>query len=52
MLRVVKEVAPEIFQYAGPTCETEKICWEGNMSCGKWKGIKDGELRSRQILDN
>ncbi len=48
MLDVVMEVAPEIFRYAGPTCETQKICWEGNMSCGKWKAIEGGELRSRQ----
>lgn len=48
MLDVVMEVAPDIFRYAGPTCETEKICWEGNMSCGKWKAIEGGELRSRQ----
>ena len=49
MLDVVMEVAPEIFKYAGPTCETQKICWEGKMSCGKYKAIKGGELRSRQV---
>lgn len=48
MLDAVMEVAPEIFKYAGPTCETQKICWEGNLSCGKWKAIQGGELRSRQ----
>lgn len=48
MLNCVLEVAPEIFKYAGPSCETQKICWEGDLSCGKWKAIEGGELRSRQ----
>jgi thymidylate synthase (FAD) len=47
MLRLVKSLAPKIFQHAGPTCETQKICWEGKMSCGKWKGVKNGEVRIR-----
>ena len=47
MLKLVKPFAPNIFKFAGPTCETQKICWEGNLSCGKWKGIKGGELRDR-----
>lgn len=47
MLKIVKPLAPNIFAHAGPSCETEKICWEGNLSCGKWKGIKGAELRSR-----
>ncbi|MFH0776819.1 MAG: FAD-dependent thymidylate synthase [Patescibacteria group bacterium] len=46
MLKLVKPVAPNIFKYAGPTCETQKICWEGDLSCGKWKAL-DGELRKR-----
>lgn len=47
MLKIVKIIAPDLFLYAGPTCETEKICWEGDMSCGKWKGIKGAELRMK-----
>jgi thymidylate synthase (FAD) len=47
MLKLVKPIAPNIFANAGPTCETEKICWEGNLSCGKWKAIEGGELRKR-----
>ena len=46
MLQLVKKVAPKIFQYAGPTCETEKICWEGKMACPKWK-IVGAEVRER-----
>ena len=34
MLMLVKEVAPTLFKYAGPSCISGK-CPEGNMSCGK-----------------
>jgi len=47
MLKEAKKAAPNIFQNAGPTCETEKVCWEGKMSCNKWKTIKDSDLKSR-----
>jgi len=47
MLELVKKVAPEIFNFAGPTCETQKICWEGERTCGKWKKIKGAVLKSR-----
>jgi len=47
MLKLVKKAAPIIFAGAGPTCESQKICWEGKMSCGRWKRIKGGELRAR-----
>lgn len=47
MLEEVKKIAPEIFKYAGPSCQTEKICWEGNLSCGLWKNIDGAELRGR-----
>ncbi|MEW6407814.1 MAG: FAD-dependent thymidylate synthase [Patescibacteria group bacterium] len=46
MLEKVKPLAPNIFKYAGPTCETEKICWEGKLACPKWKVI-GAELRER-----
>lgn len=47
MYEKVKPLAPNIFKYAGPTCVTEKICWEGDMSCGRWKVVKGAELRER-----
>jgi thymidylate synthase (FAD) len=47
MLQEAKKIAPIIFAHAGPTCETQKICWEGDLSCGKWKNIKGAELKSR-----
>lgn len=47
MLEQVKKVAPHIFKYAGPSCETEKICWEGKLACNKWRRIPGCELRER-----
>ena len=47
MLKLVKEVAPIIFANCGPSCRTEKICWEGKLSCGLWQKIKGGELKER-----
>jgi len=47
MLEECRKAAPRIFGHAGPTCETQKICWEGKMSCGKWKQIKGTELREK-----
>jgi thymidylate synthase (FAD) len=47
MLKKVQPVAPKIFLNAGPTCRSQGICWEGNMSCGLWKTIKGSELKTR-----
>lgn len=49
MQQLVKEVAPEIFAYSGPTCVTEKICWQGDLACNRWKTIKGAELRNRSV---
>ncbi len=49
MLRLVKKVAPTLFANAGPSCQTEKICWEGKMSCGQWKKIPGAEVRERGV---
>ena len=40
MLKLVLEVAPNIFKIAGPGCLTGK-CPEGNMSCGESVAVKD-----------
>jgi len=45
MLDLVKEVAPIIFENAGPPCVSEKICDQGKMSCGIWKNIKGAKLK-------
>jgi len=35
MLELVREVAPNIFAVAGPSCVTEGVCREGTLSCGR-----------------
>ena len=45
MLDLVKEVAPNIFENAGPPCVSEKVCDQGNLSCGLWKAIKGAKLK-------
>lgn len=40
MLKLVKEVAPNIFAEAGPTCVTQGVCHEGALSCGRIKTLK------------
>lgn len=40
MLNLVKKVAPVIFENAGPPCETDGECPEGDLSCGKIDKIK------------
>lgn len=37
MRRAVLEVAPALFEGAGPTCETEGRCNEGKLSCGRYR---------------
>jgi thymidylate synthase (FAD) len=41
MLTEVRTVAPELFRIAGPPCETDKICPEGEMSCGRLQKKRD-----------
>lgn len=44
MREEVRRVAPTLFALAGPSCETEGICWEGEFSCGRAQ-----EIRSRGV---
>lgn len=39
MLGLVRDVAPNLFGEAGPTCVTQGLCHEGAMSCGRIKTI-------------
>jgi len=48
MLRLVKKVAPTLFATAGPSCQTERICWEGEMSCRRWQKIPGAKLKERK----
>lgn len=34
MKKELLKVAPNLFKFAGPTCQTENICWEGERNCG------------------
>jgi thymidylate synthase (FAD) len=45
MMKLVKEVAPIIFDNAGPPCISEKVCNQGKLSCGIWKNIKRATLK-------
>ena len=40
MLKLVLEVAPNIFKNAGPAC-ANGVCSEGKMSCGKAKEMRE-----------
>ena len=40
MLRLVLEVAPNLFKNAGPSC-LRGACPEGKMSCGKQREVRD-----------
>lgn len=40
MLRLVKEIAPSLFKYSGPSC-INAPCPEGNMTCGKIKEVRE-----------
>lgn len=46
MHRELMKVAPKLFKYAGPTCKTEEICWEGDLHCGLPDKIKTIEVKS------
>ncbi len=47
MMRLVKKVAPLLFANVGPSCQVEKICWEGKLTCGRWKNIAGARLKKR-----
>jgi len=40
MLALVRGVAPRLFARAGPSCETEGICREGEFTCGRLARIQ------------
>jgi thymidylate synthase (FAD) len=40
MLELVKPVAPNIFSLAGPTCQTQGFCREGEKTCGRAKPLE------------
>ncbi|KGK91033.1 thymidylate synthase ThyX [Desulfosporosinus sp. HMP52] len=40
MLNLVREVAPNLFSEAGPTCITQGVCRQGTYSCGRLKTLE------------
>lgn len=44
MREEVRRVAPMLFSLAGPSCETEGICWEGDLTCGKAREVRKREV--------
>lgn len=46
MLKQVKEVAPTLFKYAGPSC-VKSACPEGKMTCGKAKEKRELYLSNK-----
>jgi thymidylate synthase (FAD) len=50
MLAEVRKISPALFKKAGPTCETERYCGEGALSCGRLAGLlkKDEMERTQQ----
>lgn len=45
MLKLVKEISPNLFENAGAPCVSQKICDQGKLSCGLWKTIKGATLK-------
>ncbi|MCR5542146.1 MAG: FAD-dependent thymidylate synthase [Ruminococcus sp.] len=41
MLRLCREVAPNVFKNAGPSCIKEGKCPEGKMTCGKFADVRE-----------
>ena len=44
----IPEVAPVIFENAGPTCVSEGVCHEGAMSCGRLRAILAAKAKAEQ----
>lgn len=50
MREEVKKVAPLLFKKAGPTCETDDYCSEGNMTCGRLEKLRANRLNEIHSL--
>ncbi len=48
MLEACKKVAPVIFENAGPTCISQGVCHEGEMSCGRLQAILAAKAKQSQ----
>ncbi|WAM34437.1 FAD-dependent thymidylate synthase [Caldicellulosiruptor morganii] len=52
ILEIVKEVAPNIFRFAGPKCIKLGYCPEGKFSCGEFEQVKKKYLGKREKDEN
>ncbi|MBQ2134470.1 MAG: FAD-dependent thymidylate synthase [Phascolarctobacterium sp.] len=48
MLAECKKVAPILFENAGPTCISEGVCHEGEMTCGRLDAILAAKAKAEQ----
>ncbi len=48
MLAEVKKVAPVLFEKAGPTCVTHRVCNEGEMTCGRLAALLKADEVNRR----
>ena len=48
MLEECKKVAPVIFENAGPTCVSQGVCHEGEMSCGRLQAILAAKAKQQE----
>lgn len=48
MLEECKKVAPVIFENAGPTCVSQGVCHEGEISCGRLQAILAARAKQSQ----
>ncbi|WP_102399184.1 FAD-dependent thymidylate synthase [Haloimpatiens massiliensis] len=49
MLKQVKEVAPVLFKYAGPSC-LKSTCPEGKMTCGEFEKMREKYLSNNESM--
>ena len=47
MLKEVRQVAPVLFSKAGPTCETQRFCGEGDLTCGRLAALLRQDEQAR-----
>lgn len=50
MLTEVRLVAPVLFEKAGPSCVTDGICTEGEMTCGRLAALQPKAAREQEEL--
>lgn len=50
MFKLVKEVAPDLVEGAGPSCKVLGYCPEGRLQCNKFKGIIPTEAEAKELI--